>query len=707
VIPSGGPLSAAFLALLLIATSLPGQQGGDREAAGRSEMPGEAALRVEIVGADGLGSVALRSALAPWLEDLIAAPDDPGVREDLIFELAAAYRKRGYLEASGALESTGEPGEAGRRLLLRVEEGPRAFLDRVIATGNRAFGSDLLEGAFPWLRPGLLPGGRRVFTESARDAGVAAIRLLYSLEGYLDTKIVVREDRQEIPSPPGASPAAGAIPSRGEILVRLVVEIDEGPRTTLEQIEVLPGSELPDATLLALAGVTVGGPVTPRLPLEVRSRLRRALQDRGHYQAEVTVELDSIGEARRRLRIRVREGEIHTFGEVRIIGDARTRRSFLRDRFGIEPGERYSTRKLEEGQRSLNATGLLSRFTVDLVPTPEDPLRLDVEVALEERDTVRLDARLGFSTYELGRLGVGVLHRNLLGSGIEGRLEGLASFKGEQAEARLRIPYLLGEEITIELRGRYRRFEEVSFERRERLGTVLLDFPVDRRLSINTGFEARDEDISQVDPVDVELDESSRAHLLFVGARHDDRDSPISTTRGLLFGGRVELSTAALGSDLDFTRLTLHGSHTAPLGGRWGIVLAAQTGLIDRTDAGEIPLGERFFLGGPRSVRSFRQDRMGPRDAAGKEIGGEAFAVGSVEIRTRLVGTLSLATFLDGGSLVEDVEDYAEENWRFGAGLGLIWNSPVGPLRVDAAATLNPGDGDDEWAIHVLLGQPF
>jgi len=98
---------------------------------------------------------------------------------------------------------------------------------------------------------------------------------------------------------------------------------------------------------------------------------------------------------------------------------------------------------------------------------------------------------------------------------------------------------------------------------------------------------------------------------------------------------------------------------------------------------------------------------MPPRDEFGNEIGGETFFVSSVEVRHPLWGSWSGALFLDGGSLTTELEDFAGKNWRFAAGVGLIWNSPVGPLRVDSAVTLNPEPGDDHWAVHVLLGQPF
>ena len=666
-------------------------------------------LSLRFVGNQGISSVRLRGELGPWLEDLAAAPDDLGAREDLLYEIESIYRKNGFpnvmVDVGDEIGPQLENPEV-RHLLIGIQEGPRAYLDDLVITGNRAIEDETLEGTFPWLRLGFLPGGRPIYTEGSRDAGVAAIRLLYSLRGYLEVRVETTVDSREVWMTREENVGPDEMPV-DEIRVKMIVQVIEGPQTTLAEIEIAPGAETSDEELRGFTGVGIGSPVTPRLPVEVRSRVRRRLQDLGHYQCRVEVAMDDVAPNRKRLRLEVFEGEVFSFGSIIVSGNPRTRSAFIRDRLGVKFGDRYSATDLETGQRILNSTGLLERFTVELRPSPVDPTRLDLYVEVSERDAVRLETSVGFSTFELGRFGAGALHRNLFGWGIEGRLDGLVSFRGEEIEARLRYPYLWERDIAIELRGRYRRYEEVSFERQETLASISLQFPVDRKLSFNTGFELRDEDLTNIDPQADEIDESSRAHVIFLGGRHDNRDSAIDPTRGTLVTGRVELSDEELGSDLDFLRVTLRGSHTHPLAEGWTLVTAAQLGLIDRLDEGDIPLGERFFLGGARSVRSFREDRMAPRDEFDNEIGGEAFAVASIEVRPRLWGSLSGALFLDGGSLTENVAEFADRNWRFAGGLGLIWNSPVGPLRVDAAATLNPERGDDHWAVHVLLGQPF
>lgn len=668
-------------------------------------------IELRIEGTSGLSSVRLGQEIRPWIEDLLAAPDDVGMRDDLLFEVVSIYRRYGFPDATASIaeEMPTEEGAEGRTLVVIITEGPRAYLRGVSIRGNVAIDNAVLQGAFPWLRAGIVPGSSQVFTKGALASGVAGIKLLYSLNGYLDVSVETRVDREEVlrGDSPGTGP--GDVPVK-EYRVEVVVQVTEGPRTILESLDVTPGETYSVEEIRALTGVSEGSPVTPRLPIEVRNRVRRQLLDRGHYLARVEVEESPVPGRpdRRALAVRVVEGPVHTFGSVIVDGERHTRRGFIRARLGIDFGDTYSKTMMEEGQRELSASGLFQNFDLELVPWPPDPTRLNVHVTVVERDAIRFETRVGFSTYELGRIGAGVLHRNLFGLGIEGRADALVSFRGEESEARLRYPYLNDDGLTLLLRGKYRRFEEVSFDRQEVLGTVALEQPIDRMLTLSTGYEWRDEQVSNVDVVNVdEIAESSTASLVFLGARHDSRDSAIDPTEGLILTSRIEYSSKLLGAELEFGRITVRAAHTTTYGDDWRFVLAAQSGVIDRLDRGEVPLGERFFLGGSRTVRSFRQDRMPPFDQNDNAIGGESFLAATVEVRRRMWGSFEGATFLDAGSLSTDLKDYAGKNWRFASGLGLIWNSPVGPLRADWGITLNPQPGEDHWAIHILLGHPF
>ncbi len=135
--------------------------------------------------------------------------------------------------------------------------------------------------------------------------------------------------------------------------------------------------------------------------------------------------------------------------------------------------------------------------------------------------------------------------------------------------------------------------------------------------------------------------------------------------------------------------------------------MSMRTAWIRSLDSQVIPIGERFFLGGARTVRAFTQDDLGPKDTESDPLGGEAYVVMNVETRFPIWKIVEGSLFFDIGSLTSNDEDWAARDYRYGPGFGLFLNTPIGPLRADAAFNIDREKGEDEWVIHVLLGHPF
>jgi translocation and assembly module TamA len=113
----------------------------------------------------------------------------------------------------------------------------------------------------------------------------------------------------------------------------------------------------------------------------------------------------------------------------------------------------------------------------------------------------------------------------------------------------------------------------------------------------------------------------------------------------------------------------------------------------------ELPASKRFFAGGDNSVRGYDLDELGPKDDEGNVIGGRYLAVLSLELERRIVGKWSAAVFLDAGNAFDP--DY-DTDLEYGAGFGVRWHSPVGPIRVDLAAGLSAENVEPR--LHIVVG---
>jgi outer membrane protein insertion porin family len=124
-------------------------------------------------------------------------------------------------------------------------------------------------------------------------------------------------------------------------------------------------------------------------------------------------------------------------------------------------------------------------------------------------------------------------------------------------------------------------------------------------------------------------------------------------------------------------------------------------------DTTDLPLVERFFLGGRSTVRGYEQDTLGPKGSDGDPTGGNSFLMENFEIRTYLGRGIGLVAFLDGGNVWTDVESIKLRDFKFTTGLGLRYNTPVGPIRIDYGYKLDKEKGESSGEVHFSIGHAF
>nr|WP_051234150.1 autotransporter assembly complex family protein [Halomonas halocynthiae] len=163
----------------------------------------------------------------------------------------------------------------------------------------------------------------------------------------------------------------------------------------------------------------------------------------------------------------------------------------------------------------------------------------------------------------------------------------------------------------------------------------------------------------------------------------------------------LQYSNKAWGSDADFFRLNGDTQWIRMLGDNNRFIARMNVGAIETDDFSNIPSSLRFFAGGDNSVRGYSYESLSPRDSKGRLIGGQQRFVASLEAQRRLTGKWWLASFIDTG---DAFTKWAPDDLYTGAGLGVRWISPVGPIRFDVA---HPFDNDDNFRIHFAIGPEF
>ena len=224
----------------------------------------------------------------------------------------------------------------------------------------------------------------------------------------------------------------------------------------------------------------------------------------------------------------------------------------------------------------------------------------------------------------------------------------------------------------------------------------------------------------------------------------DTRNDPVDPRDGEVLSIDAEIAARAIGSEVGFIKTFMQAFvyRVVPGAPRLLVAAGARVGLarafvrsvevfprapVDpeglgdvvaspiEIEVGELPLSERFFAGGDTTVRGFARDRLGDDatiDQDGFPQGGNAMLIFNGELRARVTGTIDLVGFLDAGNVYDRVRNASLARIRGGAGFGVRYRSPVGPIRVDLGfkldrQTFDNGDLERPTALHISIGQAF
>ncbi|MBJ9999884.1 autotransporter assembly complex family protein [Erwinia sp. S38] len=152
----------------------------------------------------------------------------------------------------------------------------------------------------------------------------------------------------------------------------------------------------------------------------------------------------------------------------------------------------------------------------------------------------------------------------------------------------------------------------------------------------------------------------------------------------------LDVSDTTWGSDVDFAVIQAQNVWIRTLEDKHRFVVRGNLGWIETNDFEKVPPDLRFFAGGDRSIRGYKYKGISPRDDDGKLTGASKLATGSLEYQYNVTGKWWGAVFVDSGEAVNDIK---QSNFKTGAGFGVRWQSPVGPIKVDIARPI--GDQDD------------
>jgi translocation and assembly module TamA len=589
--------------------------------------------------------------------------------------------------------------------LLSLASGPALALDRLdfaVAGGSEALAEAVRDAS---MLQSLQAQGQtepQDLLAAARSDYARILAALYA-KGYYSVAIRIRIDGREAADIP-ALEAPGAVS-----VIR--VEVDPGQPFRFGLARVAPlatGTELPEG--FQRDAVAESGAVQAAVGEAIG-----AWREAGHAKAFVIGEEVVADHAARRLDadVRLDPGPRLRFGRLEITGVERMRERRIRKIAGLPEGETFSETELRRAETRLRRTGIFASVALTEDEQISAPDLLGITATVVEQKPRRYSLGVEVASFDGVSLSASWLHRNLLGGGERLEVKGDVSNIGSGqsgidygVEVTLDRPATLSPDTTAGLAFRYSHEDEIDYELDAFSFGLRFSHVFSELLTARLGLT-----YDTLEGRDPGGRFSFRNLSLPFGVTWDRRDVANNPTKGFYLDATAKpfLGFGTTGSGL---RTTVDGRVFRSLGepGRFVVAARVQAGAVLGSGLLETPRDDLFFSGGGGTVRGhpYRSLGIAVTRGFGPEflIGGRYFLAGSLELRAKVSDKIGVVGFVDWGSVGIDGFSGSLAESHAGAGLGLRYDTGLGPIRLDVAAPMSGYTGDGVQ-FYVGLGQSF
>jgi outer membrane protein insertion porin family len=489
------------------------------------------------------------------------------------------------------------------------------------------------------------------------------------------------------------------------------IRIAEGPLTRMEKVTVFGNTVFPDVQIIERIGLRTGDSFKAKTLEDATKGIMTMYADQGYLESEVRPDIQVNSETNRAIvDFLIEEGDRFTAASVRIETLMKTKERVVRREMLVKPGDIIRYSELLRSQRHLYMTGLFqSVFIRPIPPSSGDSAQKDILIEIKENESIELATGIGYGTEERLRGSIEISNDNIAGTARKAGLVCEASLIRRRVETSFTEPRTLGSRVRTDLSVIYGYFDEPGYELERKAAKISFGRALGERSRASLGFKYTDDNLVHVEVLEVPEDLRARLRSLALTLVYDTRNDLSNTTGGTYVEWNNELTGAILGGTDSYARSSLRLRRFHRLTSTTVLASALEVGWMDRLRGSEeIPLGERFYTGGPNTVRGFRYQHVGPLDRSGKPIGGLfQSVVNLVEIRQDVYKLLGAVIFVDVGNVWSRIRAFHLRDYRPSAGFGLRINTPIGILRGDLGVNLDRRDGEPQTRFHFNVGQAF
>ena len=641
---------------------------------------------VRIAGMKSLSEEEAINLIGSRLEHVENQPPSASRADDAAFMAQRLFRTYGFSQCQVSWKFFGKDS-----IQLLVNEGPRQLLGGVKVEGVESKDAKLLARLYelPAEKRGGGFGERPPFIQEDVATGIELIISDFHSRGYWAATATVKSQSVN--------------PSNGR--TDIIISTNPGPLHVLGEPTVVGITKRSDA-LSGDARKFIGQTADTGAVNGIRAAVETFYRQRGFTEAKISMS-SRIENGRFIPGFVIEEGKSFQLGKFSFEGFEKTKLNRIKRRFVDLEGKTLDNTVVDKRLRELMATGAFESVRMETTERPGNVL--DATLHFVETDARGYSVSAGFGSYEGPILGVAYYDRNYRGmmmnfsSGFEITARSLLG------EVGLTDPWLFGSDVKGSLRLFMLSGLNEGYTTWKAGGEASASWQASEHyfLDLRAGWSFVNSNEDGI-PSNLLGETVYQNPYLRFNQRLDYRDNKVLPTKGWNVEFPIEIGAAIGEVSSTYVKSELSGAWRHPLGEDAQIALGARAGLLMASGAAnDLPIDLRYFLGGPRSVRSYAEREMGPRSRTGYPVGGEGYWVANAEYIRSIAGPMKLVGFVDAGSLSRTWDSVGSTTPDVAVGLGIRFDLPVGPVRLEYGHNLTKDSGEPSGAWHFAIGIAF
>ena len=578
-----------------------------------------------------------------------------------------------------------------------ISEGPKGHIQKIVFKWNKKIKSSQLKKLMATKQRNISSIITKTGTldEDILKNDLQLLTAYYFDQGYLDAKIP--EPKINLSNPKK---------------IRIEIQIVEGPRYHLGNIDFKGDLLTTKEALFKVLKIKRGDVYSNTVIRREVSALTEKFANQGYAYVEINPDI-SVDRMKLfvHLTFEIEKKKRVYYEKIQVVGNTKTRDKVIRRELTVAEGDLYSASDMNKSRDRLKRTGYFKEvdFTTSRGSTEE---KINLDLKMEETPTGAITFGVGYSTIESVVGSASISDRNLFGLGYAGSLKFNLGFETQNFRLGFTDPYFLGYRYMAGIDLYHERIEYFdTYSYKVTGGDIRFGKELTDKIRIDAMYKLESIDVYDVtDDASIYIRDQKGKKLtsaISITPSIDTRDDYFNPRRGGKHSLSVQNAGGILGGDNYFVKVMGQTSWFFPLPLNSTLNLRAQAGMISAYGGKSLPIYEKFFVGGISTVRGFEYGEAGPMDINGEPIGAKKMAAFNTELIFPISREIGLrgALFFDVGKGFDKWRDITP--LRLGAGPGIRWYSPFGPIHIDLGFNLNPKKGEKGHVIEFSAGTVY